>query len=105
MTKASTVLEESVGRDRDGDFPRFRLYEMRQRINAAKDDGAQSDNDSEEPQQARHQALALIPLVPANGTEYDHVRSGPASSSECDPDVPASGQEGVGPPARDFNDI
>jgi hypothetical protein len=52
---------------------------MRQRINAAKDDCAQGDNNREESQQARHQALALIPLVPANGTEYDHVRPRQAS--------------------------
>jgi hypothetical protein len=44
--------------------------------------------------------LALIPLVPANGTEYDHVRPGQASSSEGDPNVPALGQKGSGPGSR-----
>jgi hypothetical protein len=48
---------------------------MRQRVEAAIDGGAKDRDDSEQPQQARHrQSLALIPLVPVNGTEYDHVR-------------------------------
>jgi hypothetical protein len=97
MTKASTILEESVRRDRNRDLPWLRLYEMRQRVKAAKDDDAQHNNNGQKPQQARHQALALIPLVPANGSEYDHVRPGRASYSEGDPDIPALGQKGVRP--------
>ncbi len=44
--------------------------------------------------------LALILLVPANGTEYDHVRPGQASYSEDDPNVLALGQKGSGPGSR-----
>ena len=77
---------------------------MGQRIKAAKDDAAQHDNDGEKPQQARHQVLALILLVPATGTEYDHVRPELATYSERNPDVPALSQTGVGP-CSGINDI
>src|SRR4029077_9516373 len=75
MAAPSAVLEELVGRDRHRDLARLRLHEMRQCIEAAIDGGAEDSDDSEQPEQARHrQLLARIPLVPVNGTEYDHVR-------------------------------
>jgi hypothetical protein len=49
MTTALSVLEKSVGRDRNRDFPRFWLHEMRQRINAAEDDSDKDGNNREEP--------------------------------------------------------
>src|SRR5580704_17277564 len=80
MSGTSAVLEEFVGRDRYRDLARLRLHEMRQRIEAAIDGGAEDSDDSELPEQARHrQSLARIPLVPVNGTEYDHVRPRVAS--------------------------
>src|SRR5580704_11738885 len=94
MAAPSAVLEELVGRDRYRDLARLRLHEMRQRIEAAIDGGAEDRDDSEQPEQARHrQSLALIPLVPVNGTEYDHVRPNLASHLTTRPGRLGGGQK------------
>jgi len=65
---------------------------MRQGIEAAVNNDAQYGDDGKETEQARHRAvLALIPLVPVNGSEYDHVRRELTSIRQIDPDVPAMG--------------
>src|SRR5580693_2133974 len=77
---ASAVLEKFLGWDRDADLARPRFDEMRQRIDAAIDVCRKDRDNREEAKQAGHSvALALIPLVPADRSEYDHVRLGLAS--------------------------
>src|SRR4051794_5829454 len=51
----SLPLEESVGGDGDGHFPRFRVNEIRQRENHAIDDPADHGDDRQKAEQAGHQ--------------------------------------------------
>jgi hypothetical protein len=50
----ATVLEKLIGRDGNADFPRFRMYEMRQRIKTGIDRGGGNGDHRKEPYQTRH---------------------------------------------------
>ena len=71
-------LEESIGGDGDGHFPRFGVNEIRQRENHAIDDSADHGDDRQKAEQAGHQQASggelTIEIMGMAEPDYQHVR-------------------------------